>query len=104
MKHTGFMHNYMRMSWGKKILEWSTSPAEAFSTTLDINNKYLLDGRDPNSYAGVAWVFGKHDSAWFERPIFGKIRFMAASGLERKCDIKAYCRKGDQRLGTPSQN
>ena len=104
MKHTGFMHNYMRMYWGKKILEWSASPTEAFSTTLAINNKYLLDGRDPNSHAGVAWVFGKHDRAWFERPIFGKIRFMAAGGLERKCDIKAYCHKVDQRLDRRSQN
>ena len=98
MKHTGFMHNYMRMYWGKKILEWSADPAEAFDTTLAINNKYFLDGRDPNSYAGVAWVFGKHDRAWFERPVFGKVRYMAASGLERKCDIKAYVRKVDHRV------
>ncbi len=98
MKHTGFMHNYMRMYWGKKILEWSADPEEAFETTLAINNKYFLDGRDPNSFAGVAWVFGKHDRAWFERPVFGKIRYMAASGLERKCDIKAYVRKVDHRV------
>ncbi|WP_419658916.1 Phr: DNA photolyase (deoxyribodipyrimidine photo-lyase) [Desulfosarcina variabilis str. Montpellier] len=98
MKHTGFMHNYMRMYWGKKILEWSGSPEQAFATTLSINNKYFLDGRDPNSYAGVAWVFGKHDRAWFERPIFGKVRYMAASGLERKCDIKAYVEKVDGRV------
>ena len=97
MKHTGFMHNYMRMYWGKKVLEWSAVPAEAFATTLAINNKYFLDGRDPNSYAGVAWVFGKHDRAWFERPVFGKVRYMAAAGLERKCDIKAYVRKVEQR-------
>ena len=88
MKITGFMHNYMRMYWGKKILEWSKTPEHAFRTTLAINNKYFLDGRDPNSYAGVAWVFGVHDRAWFERPMFGKIRYMAASGLERKCDIQ----------------
>jgi deoxyribodipyrimidine photo-lyase len=96
MKYTGFMHNYMRMYWGKKILEWTADPEEAFDTALVINNKYFLDGRDPNSYAGVAWVFGKHDRAWFERPVFGKIRYMAASGLERKCDIKAYVRKVDK--------
>ncbi len=95
MRHTGFMHNYMRMYWGKKILEWTADPEEAFDTTLAINNKYFLDGRDPNSFAGVAWVFGKHDRAWFERPVFGKIRYMAASGLERKCDIRAYVRKVD---------
>jgi deoxyribodipyrimidine photo-lyase len=95
MKVTGFMHNYMRMYWGKKILEWSKTPEHAFRTTLAINNKYFLDGRDANSYTGVAWVFGVHDRAWFERPIFGKIRYMAASGLERKCDIRAYMKKVD---------
>ena len=95
MKFTGFMHNYMRMYWGKKILEWSRTPQQAFKTTLAINNKFFLDGRDPNSYTGVAWVFGVHDRAWFERPIFGKIRYMAASGLERKCDIQAYVKKVD---------
>ena len=96
MRHTGFMHNYMRMYWGKKILEWSTSPRKAFETTLALNNKYFLDGRDPNSFAGVAWIYGLHDRAWFERDIFGKVRYMAASGLERKCDIQAYVRKVDK--------
>ena len=95
MKHTGFMHNYMRMYWGKKILEWSSTPQNAFLTTLAINNKYFLDGRDPNSYTGVAWIYGVHDRAWSERPIFGKTRYMAASGLERKCDIAAYVKKVD---------
>ena len=93
MKHTGFMHNYMRMYWGKKILEWSSTPQKAFRTTLAINNKYFIDGRDPNSYTGVAWIYGVHDRAWSERPIFGKTRYMAASGLERKCDIAAYVKK-----------
>jgi deoxyribodipyrimidine photo-lyase len=99
MKYTGFMHNYMRMYWGKKILEWSPTAEEAFETALAINNKYFLDGRDPNSYAGVAWIFGKHDRAWSERPVYGKVRYMAASGLERKCDIRAYVRKVDRRVG-----
>jgi deoxyribodipyrimidine photo-lyase len=93
MVHTGYMHNYMRMYWGKKVLEWTESPQEAYDTLLKLNNKYFLDGRDPNSYAGVAWIFGKHDRAWFERSIFGKVRYMAASGLERKCDIKGYVEK-----------
>ena len=97
MKHTGFMHNYMRMYWGKKILEWSRTPKQAYATTLTLNNKYFIDGRDPNSYTGVAWTYGVHDRAWAERPIFGKIRYMAASGLERKCDIKAYVDKVRQR-------
>ncbi len=95
MKHTGFMHNVMRMYWGKKIIEWSEIPQQAFKTTLSLNNKYLLDGRDPNSYAGVAWNYGVHDRAWAERPVFGKVRYMAASGLERKCDIDAYVKKVD---------
>jgi len=93
MKYTGFMHNYMRMYWGKKILEWSSSPEKAFRNTLAMNNKYFLDGRDPNSYAGVAWIFGMHDRAWPQRPIYGKVRCMMASGLERKCDIHAYVNK-----------
>ena len=93
MKHTGFMHNYMRMYWGKKILEWSSSPDGAFRTTLAINNTFFLDGRDPNSYAGVAWIFGMHDRAWPQRPIYGKVRSMTASGLERKCDIHGYVSK-----------
>ncbi len=96
MKQTGYMHNYMRMYWGKKILEWSKTPQTAFETALAINNKYFLDGRDPNSFAGVAWVFGKHDRAWFQRPIFGKVRTMTAGGLERKCDIKGYVAKVDR--------
>jgi deoxyribodipyrimidine photo-lyase len=93
MKTTGFMHNYMRMYWGKKILEWSSTPELAFRNTLAINNKYFLDGRDPNSYAGVAWIYGVHDRAWPQRKIYGKIRCMTSSGLERKCDIRAYVDK-----------
>ncbi|MFO7556651.1 MAG: deoxyribodipyrimidine photo-lyase [Desulfobacterales bacterium] len=93
MKYTGFMHNYMRMYWGKKILEWSASPELAFCNALAINNKYFLDGRDPNSYAGIAWIFGMHDRAWPQRPVYGKVRCMLASGLERKCDIRAYVEK-----------
>lgn len=93
MLHTGYMHNHMRMYWGKKILEWSHTPEEAFDTTLAIMHKYFLDARDPNAYANVAWLFGLHDRPWAERPIFGKVRIMSASGLERKCDIGAYVRK-----------
>jgi deoxyribodipyrimidine photo-lyase len=93
--HTGYMHNYMRMYWGKKILEWSASPEAAYRTTLHLNNKYFLDGRDANSYANVAWVFGQHDRGWTERPVFGKIRYMSAGGLERKADPAAYIAKVD---------
>jgi deoxyribodipyrimidine photo-lyase len=92
MVHTGYMHNYMRMYWAKKILEWSRTPMDAFETALHLNNKYFLDGRDPNSYANVAWVFGLHDRARTERPVFGKVRYMNAAGLKRKFDMKAYMR------------
>jgi deoxyribodipyrimidine photo-lyase len=90
MVRRGKMHGYMRMYWGKKILEWSPSPREAFSRALYLNNKYELDGRDPNGFAGVAWCFGKHDRAWPERPVFGKVRYMNAAGLERKFNMAAY--------------
>jgi deoxyribodipyrimidine photo-lyase len=92
MRLTGFMHNYMRMYWGKKILEWSPTPEEAYATTLRLNNRHFLCGRDPNSYANVAWLFGQHDRPWVERPIFGQVRYMNDKGLERKFDIKAYAR------------
>ena len=90
---TGKMQGYMRMYWGKKILEWSRTPEEAYSTTLYLNNKYEVDGRDPNGYAGVAWCFGKHDRPWGERPIFGMVRYMNALGLQRKFDMDRYLEK-----------
>jgi deoxyribodipyrimidine photo-lyase len=90
---TGKMHNYMRMYWGKKILEWSKTPKRAYETALYLNNKYELDGRDPNGFAGVAWCFGKHDRAWKERPVFGKVRYMNAAGLKRKFNIDAYVQR-----------
>lgn len=90
MVRTGSMHGYMRMYWGKKIIEWTTSPQEAYRTALLLNNKYELDGRDPNSFAGVAWCFGKHDRPWVSRPVFGSIRYMNDSGLKRKFDIDKY--------------
>jgi deoxyribodipyrimidine photo-lyase len=99
MACTGFMHNYMRMYWGKKILEWSRTPEEGFATTLALNNKYFIDGRDPNSFTGVAWIYGVHDRAWPERAIYGKIRTMTASGLERKCDIQGYVKKVESLCG-----
>jgi len=86
----GKMHGYMRMYWGKKILEWSEIPEEAYQTALTFNNRYELDGCDPNGYAGVAWCFGKHDRPWKERPVFGTIRYMNAAGLNRKFDAGQY--------------
>ncbi|BAM02604.1 deoxyribodipyrimidine photo-lyase [Phycisphaera mikurensis] len=94
--HTGYMHNYMRMYWGKKILEWTNTPEYGFETTLYLNNKYFLDGRDPNSFANVAWVYGQHDRGWTEREIFGKVRYMNRNGLERKAKPKAYVEKVDR--------
>ncbi|MBU1020071.1 MAG: deoxyribodipyrimidine photolyase, partial [Firmicutes bacterium] len=79
-----------RMYWAKKIIEWSPSYIFAYETIKYLNDKYFIDGRDANSYAGIAWVFGKHDRAWTERPIFGKLRYMNANGLKRKFEIDAY--------------
>jgi deoxyribodipyrimidine photo-lyase len=90
---TGTIPNYLRMYWGKKILEWSPDPARAFSEALYLNDKYALDGRDPNSIAGVAWCFGMHDRPWGDRPIFGTVRSMTYGGLKRKFDIAAYERR-----------
>jgi deoxyribodipyrimidine photo-lyase len=90
MTTKGKMHGYMRMYWGKKIIEWTKTPEQAYNTALHLNNKYELDGRDPNGFAGIAWCFGKHDRPWKERTIFGKIRYMNANGLKRKFDADAY--------------
>jgi len=89
---TGTIHNYMRMYWGKMILAWSADPREAFTTALWLNDRYALDGRDPNGWAGVAWCFGLHDRPWPHRPVFGTIRSMVAAGLRRKFDADAYAR------------
>jgi deoxyribodipyrimidine photo-lyase len=101
MVHTGYMHNYMRMYWGKKILEWSNTPEYAYRTTLYLNNKYFLDGRDPNSFANVAWVFGQHDRGWTERGVYGKVRYMSSGGLERKTKPGQYVEKIEKRIGAP---
>jgi deoxyribodipyrimidine photo-lyase len=98
----GKMHGYMRMYWGKKILEWSKTPEEAFRITLYLNNKYELDGRDPNGFTGVAWCFGKHDRPWGERLIFGNVRYMNDKGLKRKFDTDEYVRMMSQPSTHPS--
>jgi deoxyribodipyrimidine photo-lyase len=91
MLNAGWMHNYMRMYWAKKILEWSPSPAVAYQTALYLNDKYFLDGRDPDGYAGVAWAIGgKFDRPWFERPIFGTIRWMSGDAARKKFDADKY--------------
>ena len=91
MKYRGKMHGFMRMYWAKKILEWSDSPERALQIAINLNDKYELDGRDPNGYTGIAWsIGGIHDRAWFERPVFGKIRYMNYNGCKRKFDVKKY--------------
>ncbi len=98
MAEGGYMAGYMRMYWGKKVIEWSRSPQEAFETLIYLNDKYELDGRDSNGYCGIAWCFGKHDRPWAKRPIFGTIRYMNYAGLKRKFDIEAYCRENSKRI------
>lgn len=90
----GKMHGYMRMYWAKKILEWSTTPEDALRTAIYLNDKYSLDGRDPNGYVGIQWsIAGVHDRPWFEREIFGKVRYMNFNGLGRKFNVQAYIEK-----------
>ena len=91
MVKTGKMHNYMRMYWAKKILEWTNTPQYAQNVAIELNDRYELDGRDPNGYVGVAWAIGGvHDRGWTERPIFGKVRYMNRNGCERKFDVASY--------------
>jgi len=90
----GRLHNYLRMLWGKKILEWSPTPTEALRVMIVLNNKFALDGRDPNSYSGIFWVLGRYDRPWGpERPVFGKIRYMSSENTARKVRIQEYLRK-----------
>lgn len=89
MRETGYMHNQLRMYWGKKILEWSPSPKEGFARTLRLNNRYFLDGRDPNSFTNVAWVYGLHDRPWQTRKVFGTVRYQSENSL-KKFDAKSY--------------
>jgi deoxyribodipyrimidine photo-lyase len=87
----GRIHNYLRMLWGKKILEWSPTPEEALNTMIELNNKYALDGRDPNSYSGIFWVLGRYDRPWGpERPVLGKVRYMSSENTARKVRIRGY--------------
>lgn len=94
MVNKGKMHGYMRMYWAKKILEWTKSPEEALRFAIYLNDKYELDGRDPNGYAGIAWsIGGVHDRAWFERPVYGKVRYMNRSGADKKFDVNSYIKR-----------
>jgi deoxyribodipyrimidine photo-lyase len=91
LRREGRIHNYLRMLWGKKILEWSPSPRQALDTMIELNNRYALDGRDPNSYSGIFWTLGRYDRPWGpERPIFGTIRYMSSENTARKLSLKPY--------------
>jgi len=97
----GTIHNYLRMLWGKKILEWTEHPREALEIMIELNNRYALDGRDPNSETGIFWVLGRHDRAWGpERPIFGKVRYMSSANTARKLPVRAYLERYAPRGGT----
>jgi len=94
MVKTGKMHGYMRMYWAKKILEWTETPEDALRIAIYLNDKYELDGRDPNGYVGIAWsIGGVHDRAWKERPVFGKVRYMSYNGCKSKFDVEGYIAK-----------
>lgn len=87
----GKMHGFMRMYWAKKILEWTKSPEDALRIAIHLNDKYSLDGRDPNGYVGCMWsICGLHDQGWAERKVFGKIRYMNEAGCRRKFDVSSY--------------
>ena len=97
MVNTGWMPNYLRMDWGKKIPEWTPSPAREYQIAVCLNDKYELDGCDPNGYAGIAWsIVGKFDRPWFERPIFGQIRCMSGTSTGKKFDSKKYIAQNRQ--------
>ena len=88
----GIIHNYLRMVWGKKVLEWTPDPETALAYMIELNNKYALDGRDPNSYSGIFWCLGRFDRSWFERPIFGTIRYMSSDSARKKLKMTGYLR------------
>ncbi|MGB7434008.1 MAG: hypothetical protein WBR26_08190 [Candidatus Acidiferrum sp.] len=93
----GRIHNYLRMLWGKKILQWSRTPQEAAKIMIHLNNKYGVDGRNPNSYSGIFWVLGRYDRPWPERPVFGTVRYMSSKNTARKVRVKSYlCKFGPE--------
>jgi deoxyribodipyrimidine photo-lyase len=88
------MHNYMRMLWGKRVIGWTSSPRVAYETLVELNNKYALDGRNPNSYSGIGWCFGRYDRPWGpERSVYGLVRFMSSDSARRKLRLKEYLKR-----------
>jgi deoxyribodipyrimidine photo-lyase len=96
----GRLHNYLRMLWGKKVIEWSATPGDAFATLVRLNDSYAVDGRDPNSYGGILWCFGRFDRPWGPaRPVFGTVRFMSSDAARRKLEMDEYLRRfGDDAM------
>ena len=98
LREEGIIHNYLRMLWGKKVIQWTPDYKTALQYLIDLNNTYAIDGRDPNSYSGIFWCFGRFDRAWQERPIFGKLRYMTSDSTRKKVKLKQYLNKyGDQK-------
>jgi deoxyribodipyrimidine photo-lyase len=92
----GVIHGYYRMYWGKKIIEWSATHQDALQTMIYLHDRYALDGRDPNTYTNILWCFGLHDRPWFERAVFGMVRYMNLQGMERKTNVEVYIREMSQ--------
>jgi len=91
LRREGIIHNYLRMLWGKKVLEWTPDPETALEYLIELNNQYAIDGRDPNSYSGIFWIFGRFDRAWGpERPIYGKVRYMTSDSTRKKLNLTGY--------------
>ena len=91
LKEEGLIHNYLRMLWGKRILEWAPSPSKAAEWMIKLNDRWALDGRDPNSYTGIFWVMGRHDRPWGpKRPVFGSVRYMSSANTKRKLKLDGY--------------
>ncbi len=93
LREEGIIHNYLRMLWGKKVIQWTPDPRTALDYLIELNNLYAIDGRDPNSYSGIFWCFGRFDRAWQERPIFGKVRYMTSESTRKKVRLKHYLKK-----------
>ncbi|SMO74221.1 hypothetical protein [Fodinibius sediminis] len=93
LREQGVMHNYLRMLWGKKVIQWTPSPEIALAYLIELNNRFAIDGRDPNSYSGIFWCFGRFDRAWQERPIFGKVRYMTSKSARRKLKLDQYLKE-----------
>jgi deoxyribodipyrimidine photo-lyase len=94
LRRDGVIHNYLRMLWGKKILHWTRSPRTALDVMLELNDRYALDGRDPNSYSGIFWTLGRHDRPWGpEREVFGTVRYMSSDSTRRKLHVNEYVRR-----------